>query len=177
MKHKQKHFKAGFWFLWIMRLIFIASCKGSQGAVVATARNTTPNPSFNDECNWVLLVYATHVTNSFTSHLKDEVIIVKCLAKGHKCQERTQTNTLLISRAWAECAWLLDHNMPQVGHRTSHIQHVYVRKHYRHTRIWYLKLKSWTNFSFHVNRKPTSTPVTNISTTLSENSTSLMEKS
>ncbi len=30
--------------------------------------------------------YTTHRTNRLTSHLKDEAIMVKCLACGHKCQ-------------------------------------------------------------------------------------------
>ncbi len=32
--------------------------------------------------------YTTHGTYGFTSNLKDEAIMVKCLAEGHKCQQR-----------------------------------------------------------------------------------------
>ena len=32
--------------------------------------------------------YTTHETYSFTSHPKDEAIMVKCLAQGHKCRDR-----------------------------------------------------------------------------------------
>ena len=35
-----------------------------------------------------VLVYTTHGTYSFTSHPKDEAIMVKCLAQGHKCHDR-----------------------------------------------------------------------------------------
>ena len=38
--------------------------------------------------------YTTHGTYSFTSHLKDEAIMVKCLAQGHKQLEFTLTHPL-----------------------------------------------------------------------------------
>ena len=44
-------------------------------------------PSLNEECTGFFYVhYTTHGTYSFTSHPKDEAIMVKCLAQGHKCR-------------------------------------------------------------------------------------------
>ena len=40
--------------------------------------------------------YTTHRTYSFTSHPKDEAIIVKCLAQGHKCRDRKSVAKLNI---------------------------------------------------------------------------------
>ena len=46
-------------------------------------------PSLNDKCTGFFYVhYTTHGTYSFTSHPKDEAIMVKCLAQGHKCRYR-----------------------------------------------------------------------------------------
>ena len=46
-------------------------------------------PSLNDRCTGFFYVhYTTHGTYSFTSHPKDEAIMVKCLAQGHKCRYR-----------------------------------------------------------------------------------------
>ena len=43
-------------------------------------------PSLNDKCTGFFYVhYTTHGTYSFTSHPKDEAIMVKCLAQGHTC--------------------------------------------------------------------------------------------
>ena len=43
----------------------------------------------NDKCTGFFYVYyTTHGTYSFTSHPKDEAIMVKCLAQGHKCRYR-----------------------------------------------------------------------------------------
>ena len=42
-----------------------------------------------DKCPGLLYVhYTTHGTYSFTSHPKDEVIMIKCLAQGHKRRDR-----------------------------------------------------------------------------------------
>ena len=44
-------------------------------------------PSLNDKCTGFFYVhYTTHGTYSFTSHPKDEAIMVKCFAQGHKCR-------------------------------------------------------------------------------------------
>ena len=46
-------------------------------------------PSLYDKCPGFFYVhYTTHGTYSFTSHPKDEAIMVKCLAQGHKCHDR-----------------------------------------------------------------------------------------
>ena len=50
-------------------------------------------PSLNDKCTGFFYVhYTTHGTYSFTSYPKDEAIMVKCLAQGHKCRFR-ESNT------------------------------------------------------------------------------------
>ena len=44
---------------------------------------------FHDKCLGFFYVhYTTHGTYSFTSHLKDKAIMVKCLAQGHKRRDR-----------------------------------------------------------------------------------------
>ena len=44
---------------------------------------------FYDKCpGFFYVYYTTHGTYSFTSHPKDEAIMVKCLAQGHKCHDR-----------------------------------------------------------------------------------------
>ena len=44
---------------------------------------------FHDKCPGFFYVhYTTHRTYSFTSHPKDEAIMVKCLAQGHKRRDR-----------------------------------------------------------------------------------------
>ena len=44
---------------------------------------------FHDKCTGFFYVhYTTHGTYSFTSHPKDEAIMVKCLAQGHKRRDR-----------------------------------------------------------------------------------------
>ena len=44
---------------------------------------------FHDKCPGFFYVhYTTHGTYSFTSHPKDEAIMVKCLAQGHKRRDR-----------------------------------------------------------------------------------------
>ena len=50
--------------------------------------------------------YTTHGTYSFTSHPKDEAIMVKCLAQGHKCRYRESKPTFWFSdntRTWVRC--------------------------------------------------------------------------
>ena len=44
---------------------------------------------FHDKCTGFFYVHCTtHGTYSFTSHPKDEAIMVKCLAQGHKLRDR-----------------------------------------------------------------------------------------
>ena len=44
---------------------------------------------FHNKCPGFFYVhYTTHGTYSFTSHLKDKAIMVKCLAQGHKRRDR-----------------------------------------------------------------------------------------
>ena len=46
-------------------------------------------PSLNYKCTGFFYQhYTTHGTYSFTSHPKNEAIMVKCLAQGHKCRYR-----------------------------------------------------------------------------------------
>ena len=72
----------------------IAPCKGLQSAMRRNLQPTKPEtpgetPSLNDKCTGFFYVYyTTHGTYSFTSHPKDEAIMVKCLAQGHKCRYR-----------------------------------------------------------------------------------------
>ena len=58
-----------------MRPIYAASSNGLQGAVAHSAICVT---GFSYE------YYTTNRTNRFMSHLKDEVIMVKCLVKVGK---------------------------------------------------------------------------------------------
>ena len=53
------------------------------------SRNTRGMPLlFHDKCPGFFYVhYTTHGTYSFTSHPKDEAIMVKCLAQGHESRD------------------------------------------------------------------------------------------
>ena len=54
-------------------------------------------------------------TYSFTSHPKDEAIMVKCLAQGHKCRDRPGRDSNPHSgntRTWVQCTRPLGHNTP-----------------------------------------------------------------
>ena len=54
---------------------------------------------FHDKCPGFFYVhYTTHGTYSFTSHLKDQAIMVKCLAQGHKRRDRFFSE--LITSPW-----------------------------------------------------------------------------
>ena len=78
--------------------------------------------SFTNKCPVLFYVhYTTHGTYSFTSHPKDEAIMVKCLAQGHK-DTRTQgrdqpgrdSNTHSDNtRTWVLCTRPLGHDTPQ----------------------------------------------------------------
>ena len=64
----------------------ISTMLGAQGV-----NPETPGQVFHDEFPGLFYVrYTTHRTHSFTSHPKDEAIMVKCLAQGHKRRDRGQ---------------------------------------------------------------------------------------
>ena len=69
---------------------------------------------FHDKCPGFFYVhYTTHGTYSFTSHPKDEAIMVKCLAQGHKRRDRPGRDSNSHSgntRTWVQCARPLGHN-------------------------------------------------------------------
>ena len=59
---------------------------GAQGANPETQRQ-----AFHDKCPEFFYVhYTTHGTYSFTSHPKDEAIMAKWLAQGHKRRDRAR---------------------------------------------------------------------------------------
>ena len=60
------------------------------GAFCCHSRNTGASPLlFYDKCPGFFYVHhTTHGTYSFTSHPKDEAIMVKYLAQGHKHRDR-----------------------------------------------------------------------------------------
>ena len=79
----------------ILRVLF--------GAFSCHSRNTGASPfSFYDKCPGFFYVhYTTHGTYSFTSHPKDEAIMVKCLAQGHKCHDRdSNPHSAANTRTW-----------------------------------------------------------------------------
>ena len=61
------------------------------------SRNTGASPLlFHDKCPGFFYVhYTTHGTYSFTSHPKDEAIMVKCLAQGHKRRDHHEIGQAL----------------------------------------------------------------------------------
>ena len=71
---------------------------------------------FHDKCPGFFYVhYTTHMTYSFTSHLKDEAIMIKCLPQGHKRRDRPDRNSNQHSdntRTWVQCTRPLDHDTP-----------------------------------------------------------------
>ena len=83
------------------------------------SRNTGASPFllFYDKCPGFFYVhYITHRTYSFTSHPKDEAIMVKCLAQGHKCRDRPGRDSNPHSgntRTWVQCTRPLGHDTPQ----------------------------------------------------------------
>ena len=59
------------------------------GSSMRESRNTGASPFDHDKCPGFFYVHCTtHGTYSFTSHPKDEAIMVKCLAQGHKRCDR-----------------------------------------------------------------------------------------
>ena len=73
---------------------------------------------FHDKCPGFFYVhYTTHGTYTFTSHPKDEAIMVKCLAQGHKRRDRPGRDSNPHSgntRTWVQCTRPLGHNTPCV---------------------------------------------------------------
>ena len=71
---------------------------------------------FHDKCPRFFYVhYTTHGTYSFTSHPKDEAIMVKCLAQGHKRRDlpgRDSNPHSGNTRTWVQCTRPLGHNTP-----------------------------------------------------------------
>ena len=71
---------------------------------------------FHDKCPGFFYVhYTTHRTYSFPSHPKDEAIMVKCLAQGHKRHDRPGRDSNPHSdntRTWVQCTRSLGHNTP-----------------------------------------------------------------
>ena len=71
---------------------------------------------FHDKCPGFFYVpYTTHGTYSFTSHPKDEAIMVKCLAQRHKRRDRPGRDSNPHSgntRTWVKCTRPLGHNTP-----------------------------------------------------------------
>ena len=62
---------------------------------------------------FVYVHYTTHGTYSFTSHPKDEAIMVKCLAQGHKHRDRPGQDSNPHSeniRNWVQCTRPLGHD-------------------------------------------------------------------
>ena len=70
---------------------------------------------FHDTCKcpgFFYVHYTTHGTYSFTSHPKDEAIMVKCLAQGHKHHDRPGRDSNSHSgntRTWVQCTRPLGH--------------------------------------------------------------------
>ena len=67
---------------------------------------------FHDKCPGFFYVhYTTHRTYSFTSHPKDEAIMVKCLAQGHKRRDWPGRDSNPHSddiKTWVQCTGLFD---------------------------------------------------------------------
>ena len=69
-------------------------------------------PFLNDKCTGFFYVhYTTHGTYSFTSHPKDEAIMVKCLAQEHKRRDRPGQDSNPHS-GWVGCTRPLGHDTP-----------------------------------------------------------------
>ena len=70
----------------------------------------------HDKCPGFFYVhYTTHGTYTFTSHPKDEAIMVKCLAQGHKRRDRPGRDSNPHSdniRTWVQCTRPLGHDTP-----------------------------------------------------------------
>ena len=77
----------------------------------------------HDKCPGFFYVhYTTHGTYSFTSHPKDEAIMVKCLAQGHKRRDRPGWDSNSHSgntRTWVQCTRPLGHNSSHYFHNVD----------------------------------------------------------
>ena len=71
---------------------------------------------FHDKCpGFFYVYYTTHGTYTFTSYPKDEAIMVKCIAQGHKRRDRLGRDSNSHSgntRTWVQCTRPLGHNTP-----------------------------------------------------------------
>ena len=74
---------------------------------------------FHDKCPGFFYVhYTTHGTYSFTSHPKDEAIMVKCHAQGHKRRDWPGRDSYPHSgntRTWVQCTGPLGHDTLYTG--------------------------------------------------------------
>ena len=88
---------------------------------------------FHDKCPWFLyLHYTTHGTYSFTSHPKDEAIMVECLAQGHKRRDRPGriwTHYSDNTRTWVQCTWPLGHDTPLIIDVIPEVYYIHVYRH------------------------------------------------
>ena len=94
------------WRSWRMNIITSVRCH---------SRNTGARPLlFHNKCPGFFYVhYTTHGTYSFTSHPKDEAIMVKCLTQGHKRHDRPGRDSNPHSdntRTWVRCTRPLGHD-------------------------------------------------------------------
>ena len=84
---------------------------------------------FHDKCPGFFYVhYTTHGTYSFTSHPKDEAIMVKCVAQGHKRRDRPGRDSNPHSgntRTWVQCTRPLGHNTPHIWMYRSNLKEWY----------------------------------------------------
>ena len=89
----------------------ISTLLGAQGA-----NSETPH-LFHDKCpGFFYAHYTAHGTYSFTSHPKDEAIVVKCLAQGHKRRDwpgRDSNPHSDNTRTWVQCTRPLGHDTPE----------------------------------------------------------------
>ena len=85
---------------------------------------------FHDMCpGFFYMHYTTHRTYSFTSHPKDEAIMVKCLAQGHKRRDRPGQDSNPHSgntRTWVQCTrplwyWNDGHALPHPRQHTLEV--------------------------------------------------------
>ena len=80
---------------------------------------------FYDKCPGFFYVhYTTHGTCSFTSHPKDEAIMVKCLAQGLKQHDQPCRDSNPHSdntRTWVQCTRPLGHDTPCMSLEWFHV--------------------------------------------------------
>ena len=83
-------FKNAHWFCTHIMIRFVARTYPPCWVLKARIQKHRGKPLlFHDKCPGFFYVhYTTHGTYSFTSHPKDEAIMVKCLAQEHKRRDR-----------------------------------------------------------------------------------------